>query len=66
MILIILGRGVLAGHASLCNGSKPLRQKQSRYAYFTDRQTDRHRARTFQQPWIESGGEPGSAVVSEL
>lgn len=39
MILIILGRGVLAGHASLCNGLKPLRQKQSRYAYFTDRQT---------------------------
>lgn len=64
MILIILGRGVLAGRASLCSGLKPLRQKQSRYAYFIDRL--RHRARTYQQPWRESGGEPGSAVVSEL
>lgn len=63
-MILIIGRGVLAGHASLCSGLKPLRQEQRRYACFTDRL--RHGVRTCQQPWVESGGEPGSAVVSEL
>jgi len=43
MILVICGRGVPAGRASLCSGSKLLRQKQRRYTCFTDGL--RHRAR---------------------